>query len=389
MTVLQEPPPTATGPTVRSTARTARGPVLVVAGIVLVGVLLGVLSATGPGGRLDPDSYAPGGSRAVAELLRARDVPVDRVDTVEEVLAGDRTDTTVLVPFPQALAPSELEQLGGLASSLVLVGPEQAALDALDVPVEAEPPVEVERRQPACALPAAETAGEVDLGGTTYRPQEVPAVGCYSASGRATLLQLPAQGVTVLGDGRLLTNERLDDRGNAALALGLLGGTNRVLWLVPRPGRPLPEGEQPPLSSLVPDGVKTGALWLLVVAGVLALWRGRRLGRVVEEPLPVVVRAAEAVEGRSRLYRAAGARGSAAESLRTATRDRVTRRAGLPPGADRSAVVPRVAERTGSDPAEVAELLYGEPPADDPALVRLAGDLRRLEQTLTQEVAGP
>ena len=138
MTVLQEAPPTATGPTVRSTARTARGPVLVVAGIVLVGVLLGVLSATGPGGRLDPDSYTPGGSRAVAELLRDRGVPVERVDTVEAVATADRTDSTVVVPFPQALAPSELEQLAGLASSLVLVGPEQGALDALDVPVEAE-----------------------------------------------------------------------------------------------------------------------------------------------------------------------------------------------------------------------------------------------------------
>jgi glycosyltransferase A (GT-A) superfamily protein (DUF2064 family) len=108
----------------------------------------------------------------------------------------------------------------------------------------------------------------------------------------------------------------------------------------------------------------------------------------VEEPLPVVVRAAEAVEGRSRLYRAAGARGTAAESLRTATRDRVTRRVGLPVTADRPAVVEVVAARSGSDAAEVDALLYGGPPADDPALVRLAGDLRTLESTLTREAAG-
>ncbi len=388
MTLVQDRPSTATGPTVRSTARTARGPVLVVAAIALVGTVLGVLSATGPGGRLDPDSYTPGGSRAIAELLRARDVPVDRVDNLAAVAAADGPGTSVVVPFPQALARSELEQLARLDSPLVLIGAEQPALDALDVPVETASPVEVERRQPACALPAAERAREVDLGGVTYEADGVQATGCYSTSGRATLLQVPSRGVTLLGDGRLLTNERLDNRGNAALALGLLAEADRVLWLVPRPGRALPEGEQPPLSDLIPDGLKLGALWLLLVVGVLALWRARRLGRVVEEPLPVVVRAAEAVEGRSRLYRAAGARGTAAESLRTATRERVVRRVGLPVTADRPAVVEVVAARSGSDAAEVDALLYGGPPADDPALVRLAGDLRTLESTLTREAAG-
>ena len=389
MTLVQDAPTTATGPTVGSTVRRARGPVLVALGLVLVGVVLGVLSLTGPGGRLDPDSFTPGGSRAVAELLRDRGVEVQRVETLDAVIAADAPGRLVVVPQPEALAPSELGQLASLESELLVVGADQDALDALDVPVDAGPAVDVERRQAACALVAAERAGEVDLGGVTYRADGVDAVGCYSASGRATLLQAPGLGLTLLGHGEPLTNERLDDRGNAALSLGLLGEAERVVWLVPRPGRPVPEGEQPPLSSLIADELKTGALWLLVVLGVLALWRARGLGRVVEEPLPVVVRAAEAVEGRSRLYRAAGARGTAAEALRAATRERVTRRAGLPAGAERTAVVPVVAERTGHEAAADDALLYGDAPADDPALVRLADELRALEQTLTQEVAGP
>lgn len=387
MTLLQDAP-TATGPTVRSATRSARGPVLVAAGLVVVAVVLALLSG-GSGGRLDPDSYTPGGARAVATLLRDGGVPVDRVDTVEQVLAGDRTDVTVVVPLPYALAPTEIEQLADVAARLVVVGAGQDVLDALDVPVDAGGAVEVERRRAACALPAAEVAGEVDLGGETYTADGTEAVGCYSTGGRATLLVAPAEGVVLLGDGAPLTNDRLDERGNAALALGLLGDTNRVLWLVPRPGRALPPGAQPPLSDLVPDALKLGAVWLLLVAGALALWRGRRFGRVVEEPLPVVVRAAEAVEGRSRLYRAAGARGTAAEALRAATRDRVARRVGLAAPADRSALLPVVAGRTGRDPAAVDALLYGGAPADDAALVRLAADLRTLEQTLTQEVAGP
>lgn len=382
MTAVDERPATATGPTVRTATRSARGPVLVLLGLLLVGGVTGILGTTGDGGRLDPDSYTPGGSRALAELLRDRDVPVDRVDTVSAVLEASRPDTTVVVPTPDALADSELAQLAGLASSLVLVGADQRALGLLRLDVQAGAPVEVEQRQPACGLPAAELAAEVDLGGVTYETALSPAAGCYAAAGKATLLVLPAEGVTLLGDGALLTNDELDARGNAALALGLLGETNRVVWLVPRPGRPV-EGEQPPLSSLVADEITTGAVWLLVVVGVLALWRARRLGRVVEEPLPVVVRAAEAVEGRSRLYRAAGARGEAAEELRTATRERVARRVGLPASAARGEVVEVVADRSGADPAAVDVLLYGDPPADDAALVRLADDLRSLESALT------
>jgi hypothetical protein len=143
--------------------------------------------------------------------------------------------------------------------------------------------------------------------------------------GRATLLQLSEQRVTLLGDGSLLTNDRLDERATPRSRSGLLGGSERCCGWCPRPGRAVP-GDQPALSSLIADQVTTGALWLLVVAGVLALWRARQLGRVVEEPLPVVVRAAEAVEGRARLYRAAGARQTAAEALQAATRDRVVRR---------------------------------------------------------------
>ena len=387
MTLLQDAP-TATGPTVGSVARSARGPLLVGGVLVLAALVLGVLSLAGTGGRLDPGSYAPGGSRAIAELLRDRDVPVDRVETVEAVLAAQSPSTTVVL-LPELLVAPELEALEGLASPRLVVGATQVDLDLLGVDAEQVGAVDVEERAPACALPAAQAAGVADVGGATYSSDSDPAVGCYARGGEASLLALPSQGVVLLGDGAPLTNDKLDEQGNAALALGLLGQTNRVVWLVPDPGRPLPDGAARPLTELVADEVFAGLGWLAVVVAVLALWRARRLGRVVEEPLPVVVRAAEAVEGRSRLYRAASARGSAAESLRAATRERVARRTGLPAGAERTAVVGNAAARTGADPAVVDALLYGGAPGDDAALVRLADDLRSLEKTLSREATAP
>jgi hypothetical protein len=191
--------------------------------------------------------------------------------------------------------------------------------------------VDVDARRPACDFPPAARAGSADVGGSTYDPEGTQAIGCYGVRGDASLLVLPEERAVVLGTGTPLTNDRLDDEGNAALVLGILGGAEQVLWLVPDPGREVPSGEQRPLSELMPSWLLVGLLQLAVAVVLLALWRARRLGRVVEEPLPVVVRAAEAVEGRGRLYRAAGARGPAAEALRSGVRERAAARLGLPP----------------------------------------------------------
>jgi hypothetical protein len=352
---------------------------------VVLALLLAVLSAQGPSRRLDPDSVGPGGARALAQVLRDGGVPVRRLETVDEVVAASRPESTLLIPLPQALVARELEQLRELASAKVVVGADDEHLQALDLPVEVQSQSEVEQRRPACALEVAARAGDADLGGLTYQATGgVTATGCYAVSGEATLLRVPSRGTTLLGSGSLLTNERLDERGNAALALGLLserGG--EVLWLVPRPGRELPAGARPSFRSLLPDGLGLGAVQLLVAIGVLALWRARRLGRVVEEPLPVVVKAAEAVEGRSRLYRAAQARDSASSALRAATRERLARTTGTATSVDPTTLVGVVAERAGRDPAATAALLYGDPPGDDATLVRLVAALRELEAELT------
>ena len=401
MTALTAPGPvatgptsTASGPTISGTVRSARGPLLLGGALLLVVTLLGVLSATGPGGRLDPDSFAPAGSRAIAEVLRAGGVEVVRVDTVATARAAAAGGGTLVLPVPQALATSELKQLADLDVRFVVVGADDNVLTSLGVAAEVSGTTGVEQRRPACDLPAATAAGDVDLGGLTYRGTGDRAIGCYASGGEATLLHLDR--ATLLGSGDLLTNDRLDERGNAALALGLLSGRNsgrgdtvanveRVIWLLPLPGRVVAAGDQPPLSDLVADGVKAGALQLAVVIVVLALWRARRLGRVVEEPLPVVVRASEAVEGRGRLYRATGARGQAAEALRAATRDRLVRRTGSGLATSRPSLVGVLAERTGTDPATLDALLYGAAPADESALVRLGEALRSLEATLARD----
>jgi hypothetical protein len=384
------PAGTATGPTLRSTTRSVRAPLLVLLALVLAGIVAAALSATDRSGGLDPDAFDPSGGRALAELLRDRDVRVDEAGTIEQVREADSPGTTVLVVSPEGLADSELSALADLQASLVVLAPDDTALEALGLDVTSGGPVEVDVRQPACDLPVAQRAGAVDAGGLTYEVGAgVRAVGCYATSGEASLLALPDERVVLLGTGLALTNDALDTQGNAALALGLLGEGDRAVFLLPLPGRAVPDDDGPTLGDLLPGWIVPALVQAGIAVGVVALWRARRLGRVVEEPLPVVVRAAEAVEGRGRLYRAAGARAQAAEQLRSGTRDRVVRRLGLGLDPSPPAVVDGTARRTGRDPAEVEALLYGAAPADDAALVRLADDLRSLSTALTDVPQGP
>ncbi len=133
------------------------------------------------------------------------------------------------------------------------------------------------------------------------------------------------QGDTVvLGAPDIFFNDRLDDHGNASLALQLLGSRPHLVWYLPSlaDSTPAPEEERG-FFDLIPSGWLWGTLQLFIAAALAALWRARRLGPLVPEKLPVAIRASETVEGRARLYRKADARDRAAAALRSATRTRL------------------------------------------------------------------
>ena len=127
------------------------------------------------------------------------------------------------------------------------------------------------------------------------------------------------------------------------------------------------------------------AIQLGIVVLLTALWRMRRLGPLIPEPLPAVVRACETVEGHGRLYRSRRARDRAAAALRDAALGRIAVRLGLPRNTPPQVACQELASRTGRDANEIRAILFGPVPADDAALVRLATDLDALEgQVLTQ-----
>jgi len=388
--------PTVSGPTLRALWRRYRIPLIATVAVLLLAVGIGVASRHGVHGELDPRAVDGRGSRALATLLGDRGVEVRRITSLAEATGAATGEDVVLVAFPGLLPPAALRALGAVPARVVLVAPESDALSAVTDEVKLAGASPVAARSPGCEQEAASAAGVVDLGGLSYRASG-GGIACYgTAEGSALVLARTHGGsrLAVLGAGDPFTNDRLDEEGNAALALNLLGAdgsAQRVYWLVPSPGAAATEGQRLSVSDIVPSWVVPAALQLLVAALLAALWRARRLGPPVSEPLPVVVRAAESVEGRARLYRRAQARDRAADALRAGTLARLVPRLGLDPSAGGepapAAVVVAVTERSGLPEAEVHDALYGPAPDGDPALVRLADFLDTIVRgTLDSEV---
>lgn len=363
---------------------------MLLVGLGLVAVLLAV-SVLGRDdaafdGPLDPRNPGPDGAQALARTLedRGTDVVVVRG---QRALLDERVDagTVVAVTGVEALGEStvrRLEEHAAPAAALVYAGPADVLATLAGGALEdlAAAPLAPATRPAGCSEPLVEDlvvrtrggTGLVDEGaGTTTR--------CFGAADGGGAAGLVRSGATwALATPASIGNRHVLEADAAALGLRLLGQGDRVVWYVPDAG-----------DTDVSDGVRLGDLlppWLvpglwLVAASVLALVLvgGRRLGPLVREPLPVVVRAAESTHSRGRLYHRTGDRGHAAQVLAGATRDRLVERLRLPSDAPRAQVAAVVASRTGRDPREVEVLLAPPLPARDSQLVELGRRLQDLE----------
>ncbi|WP_436775412.1 DUF4350 domain-containing protein [Yinghuangia sp. YIM S09857] len=385
---------TSISPDAATVWRAARGPLLLAALILFVVGAIVLITGGRDRGELDPRAVDPAGSRALAEILRDEGVAVTLVTTpealrtaVEQAPAG----STVLVPFPDRLTAEQIAAAAVLRPArTVLVAPDNGSLETFGLSARDDGTADRRAVLPRCDLPEALRAGDADLGGTGYETSVRGAVRCYPADGAPTLVILPrdAGDVVLLGTGRALRNDRLDQRGNASLTMQLLGAHQQLLWYLPEESADGDEG----LLSLLPAGWRFGAIQLSAAVILFALHRARRLGPVVTEPLPVVVRAAETAEGRARLYRRGHTVDRASEQLRAAARTRIAARLGTgsgPAATEPAVLVDAVAARTRRAPADVYHLLYGAVPEDESGLVALADQLDMLEEHVKTGVRQP
>jgi hypothetical protein len=384
-------PPPGTPDSARGVARRrwrrSRGVLIAALALVVLGVVLALLQPKVRPEFLDPDSPGQQGTRALVEITRQHGTPVTvtrSVSAAAETLSAN-PDAVLVIARSERLLPADLATLRALPGDRLLLEPTSETLEALAPGVTPEG-ISSGTSGPGCSLPAATAAGQVGLIDAQNYTAPAGATKCYFGDGRPSLVQLPVNGanVTVLGAGAPFTNERLAEDGNAALGMNLLGSRSSAIWLLPEPPPPSAGGRQS-FTQLVPFGVKLAVLQIVIAVVLLALWRARRLGPVVVEPLPVVVRSAEAVEGRARLYRSRRAADRAALALRTGALERLTAMLGMPKSAAAdpamaTEIIAGIAAHTGEAHAAIGAALYGPPPVDDAELVRLSGYLDELER---------
>jgi hypothetical protein len=393
-----------------------RWPALAALVVIVAGVIIALLQPSATSGYLDPGDASPTGGRALAALLTARGQQVARTQLPPRLSEDGGLE---LVTTPDLLSGTQLTQAGRFNGDILLVDPDAAALHAIAPRVSLSQASDGNAgvgqasggdgsvASPSCAKEAAELAGTADIEGTLLGTDDPAAQRCYpgfTSTGTVGYAMITyadgSRTITILGSGAVLTNQYLADNGDAALAMNLMRD-NRIVWVVPSiaglVAAPGTGSSQQSFFDLVPWPAYLIAIQLGIAVMLAAAWRARRLGPLVAERLPVIVRASETVEGHGRLYQSRRARGRAAEVLRAATASRLARLTVGPPGtastaspastaSSTSAIVHPdiIAARIGEQPTEVARLLYGPPPASDMDLVRLAADLDTLERKIRQ-----
>ncbi|MDO9456823.1 DUF4350 domain-containing protein [Nocardioides sp.] len=349
---------------------------LVIAAFLLLAVGVALVTAGGETGQsadYDPANAGADGARAVARVLDDEGVDVEVVRSADDLAdAGADSGTTVVVTSSEQLGESTVERLrrdaGG--ARIVVVDPNPELLRVLDQPgsagyVDAGDPIDASCDDDLFTG----LAIEVD------EASVMPGDGCFADT------LVTADDLVLLGAPQLLTNDQVLRADNAAVALRLLGQQDRLVWYVASYDD-LVGDDGVDFASLVPDWVAPGLALLLLATVALVGWRGRRLGPLATEPLPVVVKAIETTRSRGRLYRRSGDRAHAAETLRAATRARIRTRMRLGPATDEPTLVRDVARHVGRPEAEVGGLLgaLGRPPGSDRDLISLAAALAALEE---------
>ena len=354
------------------------GPVLAGVVLVLVGLLAVQPSATGDA--FDPASTGPTGLRALVDTLRALGVDVEVTDDPATVTDAD----SVLVP-PLGWPRELVDQLASGGARVVAQVPptEESVANPLGLGG-----IGLVDLRPSCSLLA-----DVRSLRTSQWSGWQPDVGtpvaerCLTAGSAAWLHRL------AVGRGELvslatmapLTNQRFrdSDAGLAAVRLLAPSGEERVAVLLRPPGEP------PPTLVDLLDPRWFDAAWLtLGVLLLLALARGRRLGRPVDEELPIRVPSGELARAIGDLRHRAGHEARSAAELRARTLAACRRRLGLPSTTPAPVVIDELRARGVTVPPGVVAAVTGPLPEDAGGLVRTARALAELRHALTGAATG-
>nr|WP_306238771.1 DUF4350 domain-containing protein [Ornithinimicrobium sp. HY1745] len=347
----------------------------------------------------DPDNPEDNGMQALARVLEQEGVDVTVARGLPQLLGTTVSpDTTVLVAGTALIGEDAGEQISAYAEGagrVVVLSPESNTGAVLDLPVEGGNYAQVGAAAPHCEASLLTWRDGDEISGANRLVEMTsnsdgdetcfPPTPGYNSGGAQSgfVIELPATGerpdTVVAGIATSLTNQHITDDANAAAGLRLLGAHPHLVWYIPAISD---AGETAPQSliDVLPDAFVPSVVLLVLALLATMIWRGRRLGPVVTEPLPAVIRSVETTQSRSRMYRRAQDRDRALAALQLAARRRLAARVGLTKHAQPEQIVRAVAEATGRHTDELHRLLVDASAPDDETLVRIAREVRSLEE---------
>ena len=366
-------------------------PSIVVGLLLAVTLAVTVMTPDGQGNTDDLDPANPGysGAQGLAHALSDHGVGVTVVRSQRELLAQtiDGATTVVItgtIRLSARTARAALDHAGS-AASLVLLNPDPEVTQGMSLPVDSH---RADLTDVSAGCPGAEVGEEFRLAQArrAYTPTDngSAAKTCFpdKSDGGGAMVTLPGAAgrppVILLGDDSLISNGTILDADNAAIALHLFGQTDRLVWYVPSLADI--RAAESTSRSIAPPWFQPGLALATSAVVLLCLWRGRRLGRLVTEPLPVVVRAVETTESRGRMYRKSRDRTRALAVLQLATRRRLAAYLGLSPSSAVSSVAAAAAAVSGRNYQDVLDLLNSSAAHDDSSFLQLANTLATLEK---------
>ena len=339
----------------------------------LVVTLLAVAAAIGILALLAPDSAGSGSFVALHRFLPGVGVPIS--DAAAPPGAG-----TFVLPADER---SDL-QIDALLSwvdnggRLVVTDPSSALFDRFDVTTSRVAVVGDATLATDCVRTETLGVASIEVSASDRLLTSTQGAGCFARGDGSYALFIPhGQGTVVLvGGSSFMSDRSLNHADNAEFAMGVLGQGPVVM------GTPSAPGPAVSVWTALPTGAKAVIWELIVAAGVFALARGRRIGRPVEEEPVSPIPSGELVHATARLYRSAKAVAFCGAVLRGWTADRLTRRTGVAPDADRGRLSVAIGRAAGVPVDDLEHALAGPDPADEEQLVALGQELETIATTI-------
>lgn len=382
---------TTAGSRLKRRARRARPWVIILIGVVVLGLAMILIRPGGNKIPLHPDNHHEDGSMALANILKDQGVDLTVTHSPEEAAAKADENTTVFFLdawFVEEYLYGEIHDSG---ANLVIAQPTQDTLSHLAPSLTLDDQVyeadgdDSNLVAAECDDPHAQAASEIspsDPGFMLEQGDDQDLELCFIQNSMGAFAATDDGSIRFFADIAPFQNDELDSAGNAALTMRSLGEKPELLWVIPsftdagvEPG----DEQGPSLFDFLPPWFGGAMLLSLLVAIVAALWRGRRMGPLMVEPLPVEVHSTETTIGLGHLYRRGSSLVHAGQALRSGAALRCAQRLGLAASTPNSALAAAVAHATGRDYESVYGLLFGSAPVSEPELLHLAHSLDSLE----------